>query len=65
MKHIIEFISKIYIEFLNIYKELLSTLNVRNLCLDLTKSKINFIVTYKLSERLSKRFKAETLYNII
>lgn len=44
MKHIIEFIFKIYYEVLNIYKELLSTLNVGNLYLDLTKSKINFIV---------------------
>lgn len=45
--------------------ELQSTLNVRNLYLNLTKSKVNSIVTYKLSERLNKRFKAETLYNII
>lgn len=44
MKHIIELIFKIYYEVLNIYKELLSTLNVGNLYLDLTKSKINFIV---------------------
>lgn len=44
MKHIIEFIFKIYYEVLNIYKEILSTLNVGNLYLDLTKSKINFIV---------------------